>query len=133
MLGRSGLIPGTIVPDIVVLWEPGNGAVSSVVPAVDFATITVAGGITGDDTSNTDAWDDPKSGGRRRPADDYWSTAALATLLGRYKEHGLPVFTADYARTAEDIAEALKTSREYGFVPTVSRTPLDRVPEHVFR
>ncbi|HEX5137779.1 MAG TPA: hypothetical protein VFY93_12450 [Planctomycetota bacterium] len=57
------------VPDLDVLWEPGNGAVSSFSDAgPHLGRIFVAGGITGNDASNQDAWDDPR----------------LARLLGEY-------------------------------------------------
>ncbi|MDJ0520779.1 MAG: endo alpha-1,4 polygalactosaminidase [Planctomycetota bacterium] len=82
--------------------------------------------------SATDDWEAPAAGGRRRPAGDLWNMQALAALLSRYRAAGLPVFTADYAREQDDVAEALRTSRGFGFVPCVSRTPLDRVPEHAF-
>jgi hypothetical protein len=58
VIGRTGLLPGTIVPDMIVHWKPGNGVESKLVPAIEAATVTVAGGITGDDASNTDVWDD---------------------------------------------------------------------------
>lgn len=78
----------------------------------------------------TDDWNAPEAGGRRRPESDTWNTAALAKLLRRYRDHGLPIFTADYAHALKDVELALETSRSFGFVPCVSRTPLDRLPEH---
>jgi hypothetical protein len=47
------------IPDLDVLWEPGNGAASSVVALSDRARIKVAGGIPGDAASNQDVWDPP--------------------------------------------------------------------------
>lgn len=55
-----GGVTGT-VPDLDVLWEPGNGTVSSVtVVSPQLARMVVAGGIAGNDASNQDAWDEPK-------------------------------------------------------------------------
>lgn len=41
----------------------------------------------------------------------------------------LPVFTLDYALQPANIARAITASRAHGFVPCVSRTPLDRLPQ----
>lgn len=118
-------------PDfLVVLQNPGD--LIDRVPAV----VTWVDGIAQEGLvfqgAATSDWDAPKAGGRRRPEDDYWSTPALARLLQRYRDRGLPVLTVDYAQAREDIATALKVSRSFGFVPCASRTPLDRLPEHVF-
>ncbi|MHC4848275.1 MAG: hypothetical protein ACYTEG_07460 [Planctomycetota bacterium] len=59
VLGRAGLTPGTILPHVNILWEPGNGAESRLTPGLNSAQLLIAGGIAGDDTSNTDVWDDP--------------------------------------------------------------------------
>jgi len=58
IIGRGGLLPGSIVPDVNFLWRPGNGDASTVIPAVTVAHIVVAGGVDGIETSNTDVWDD---------------------------------------------------------------------------
>jgi hypothetical protein len=63
---KSG-ITGTM-PNIDVLYAPGNGAVSSVTAGANGATMVVAGGITGVPTSNQDVWDPP----------------VVARLLGEY-------------------------------------------------
>lgn len=81
----------------------------------------------------TDDWRAPAAGGHRRPADDEWNTAALARLLRRYGERTMPVFTVDYALDADDRREALEASRAFGFIPCVTRTPLDRIPDHALR
>lgn len=47
------------IPDLDILWEPGNGAASSVVALADRARMKVAGGIPGNANSNTDVWDPP--------------------------------------------------------------------------
>lgn len=52
--GKSG-ITGT-VPDLDVLWAPGNGAQSS----YTVGKLTIAGGVAGDPSSNQDAWDSPQ-------------------------------------------------------------------------
>jgi hypothetical protein len=57
--GRAGLLAGALLPDLIVHWEPGNGAETVFTPGLEFATLQVAGGIPGDDSSNTDVWDDP--------------------------------------------------------------------------
>lgn len=55
-----GGVAGT-VPDLDVLWKPGNGDQSFLtVVSPQLARLTVAGGITGNDASNQDCWDDPK-------------------------------------------------------------------------
>lgn len=68
VLGRAGVLPGTVLPDLIVHWKPGNGDESRLTPGLDAATLLVAGGITGDNASNTDEWDD----------------AVLMRLIGRY-------------------------------------------------
>ncbi|MHC4491117.1 MAG: hypothetical protein ACYTDU_05795 [Planctomycetota bacterium] len=54
---KSGILAP--FPDMEIYWEPGNGGTSRLV-AGQKAELTVAGGIAGDSTSNTDAWDGPK-------------------------------------------------------------------------
>ncbi len=55
-----GGVTGTL-PDLDVLWEPGNGDVSSfTVVGPQLARLVVAGGIAGNAASNQDAWDDPQ-------------------------------------------------------------------------
>jgi cysteinyl-tRNA synthetase len=48
--------------------------------------------------------------------------------LVRCRELGLPVFTLDYATLPENVERARTLSRRLGFVPFVSRAPLDRLP-----
>jgi cysteinyl-tRNA synthetase len=118
-------------PDfLVVVQNPGDlidrvPAVTMWIDGVAQEGLVFQGGATSD-------WNAPEAGGRRRPESDFWSTTKLAQLLRRYRDRGLPILTADYAHEPEDIKAALETSRSFGFVPTVSRTPLDRLPEHVF-
>ncbi len=80
----------------------------------------------------TSDWEAPEAVGKRRPDEGEGSSVSVARLLRRYHDAGLPVFTVDYARTSEDRAEAVALSRGFGFVPCVTRTPLDRIPDHVF-
>ncbi len=55
-----GGVSGTL-PDLDVLWEPGNGDRSTFTAvSPQLGRLVVAGGIAGDDASNQDAWDDPK-------------------------------------------------------------------------
>lgn len=59
VLGRSGTGAGSILPDLRVYWEEGNGEETTFVPEIDAGQLLVAGGLPGDDTSNTDNFDDP--------------------------------------------------------------------------
>jgi len=54
---KSGIL--ATFPDMEIYWAPGNGATTRLL-AGQKAELTVAGGIPGDSTSNTDEWDDPK-------------------------------------------------------------------------
>ncbi len=60
MAAKSGIL-GTTMPDLDVHYRPGNGAVSEYTSfGSTRATLKVAGGVTGDPTSNRDVWDEPK-------------------------------------------------------------------------
>lgn len=74
-------------------------------------------------------WNDPGAGDVAAAADGPWSTAELGARLAAVRARGLPVFTLDYALLAENRAKAIATSRAFGCVPCVSRTPLDRLPD----
>ena len=52
----------------------------------------------------------------------------LIAQLQKYRARGLTVFTLDYALHPQNIASSEHASRAAGFVPFVSRTPLDRLP-----
>jgi cysteinyl-tRNA synthetase len=71
------------------------------------------------------AWDD-------RSAGDQPTSPELRALLTRRlracRARGLPVFTVDYAVLPENRKTALERSAREGFVPFVSRSPLDRLP-----
>jgi cysteinyl-tRNA synthetase len=73
-------------------------------------------------------WDDPGAGDIAIPATGGWSTQTLTRQLSRYRDAGLPVFTLDYALEPENAALARRRSRAQGFVPCVTRGPLDRLP-----
>jgi endo-alpha-1,4-polygalactosaminidase (GH114 family) len=73
-------------------------------------------------------WDDPGAGDIAIPAEGDWSTEALRRQLSRYRDAGLPVFTLDYALDPTNAALARRRSRASGFVPCVTRGPLDRLP-----
>ena len=70
-------------------------------------------------------WNNPHAGDiRTSNADRRWLFERLDIYLGA----GLPVFTLDYALIPANIDEAYRRSRARGYVPFVSRTPLDRLP-----
>ena len=58
-VARPG-ITNTSLPDLDVIWARGNGEESFFEAVPSRGRLTVAGGITGDPTSNVDAWDSPK-------------------------------------------------------------------------
>lgn len=74
-------------------------------------------------------WDDPASGDIRTPdGNDEWERGWLYSRLDVYRTAGLPVFTCDYCLIPANAEEARTLSRERGYVPLVTRTPLDRLP-----
>jgi len=83
--------------------------------------VSFAGGASSD-------WDDPGNADLAIPATGDWSTETHVRRLTGLRARGLTILTIDYAaeKTNRRAAEAL--ARRYGFVPFVSRTPLDRVP-----
>ncbi|MHC4339064.1 MAG: Ig-like domain-containing protein [Planctomycetota bacterium] len=58
IIAREGL--GASMPDLDIYWKSGNGDVSRFEADGGRGKLTIAGGITGDSTSNRDAWDAPK-------------------------------------------------------------------------
>jgi len=78
------------------------------------------------------AWNDPASGDVAAAPSGPWSTAELSTSLSEILRRGVPVFTLDYSCRPRNVERAQQVSRELGFVPFVSRTPLDRLPRHIF-
>lgn len=72
------------------------------------------------------AWDDPASGDRVAYGDG--ERAALIGKLKTFRDRGARVFTVDYAADPDHAARARALARKHGFVPFVSRTPLDRLP-----
>lgn len=74
-------------------------------------------------------WDDLASGDIRTPeGNDEWERGWLYSRLDVYRAAGLPVFTCDYCLIPANAEEARELSRERGYVPLVTRTPLDRLP-----
>jgi cysteinyl-tRNA synthetase len=73
-------------------------------------------------------WDDPGAGDVATPATGDWSTQTLAASLSRVRARGVPVFTLDYAVSEANARAAIERSAALGFVPAVSRAPLDRLP-----
>ncbi len=69
-------------------------------------------------------WDDPKNADEPVP----WTDEILASLLA-VRRRGVAVFTLDYASRPGTRDHAERTSRRHGFIPAVSRTPLDRLPD----
>lgn len=74
-------------------------------------------------------WNDPASGDIRTPdGPGEWTRQWLYSRLDVYLAAGLPVFTVDYCLDADNAAEARRLSLARGYVPLVTRTPLDRLP-----
>jgi cysteinyl-tRNA synthetase len=77
------------------------------------------------------SWFDAGAGDAPAPPEGDWSTARLLERLRAATHGAVPVFTLDYALVPANIEAATRASRAAGFVPFVSRTPLDRLPPHV--
>lgn len=73
-------------------------------------------------------WSDPEAGDIPAAPDGAWSTPRLGARLAAVRAKGVPVFTLDYSLIPENANAAIATSRAFGLVPCVSRTPLDRLP-----
>lgn len=70
-------------------------------------------------------WDDAAAGDRpTAPA----LQATLLRQLDALHAQGVPVFTLDYAADPAHAAQARAAARGHGFLPFVSRSPLDRLP-----
>ena len=75
------------------------------------------------------AWGDPESGDIRTPnGPGEWTRQWLYSRLDVYRKAALPVFTVDYALILADTQESYRLSRQHGYVPFVSQTPLSRLP-----
>jgi len=72
--------------------------------------------------SATAKWEDAESGDQPTPA------ARADRLAAQLKRLALPVFTLDYALRPDNVDRARSVAQQHGFVPCVSRTPLDRLP-----
>jgi len=74
-------------------------------------------------------WTDPAAGDVPTPTGgDPYTTEWYVQRLQQYRQAGKPVFTIDYALDQGHSANVYRDSRALGFVPFVSRTPLDRLP-----
>jgi len=74
-------------------------------------------------------WSDPAAGDVATPTgSDPYTTEWYIDRLQDYLRAGKTVFTVDYALGEAHSASAYSDSRALGFVPFVSRTPLDRLP-----
>ncbi len=76
-------------------------------------------------------WDDASAADVAVPAEGDWSTAATLAELARCSELGVRILTLDYASQTENARRARELATSNGFVPFVSRTPLDRLPPDV--
>ncbi len=72
-------------------------------------------------------WGDPRAGDIPQGPHEQ---AEMVEMLLQYKDRGLPVFTCDYALLPENVELAYEFSYSHGFVPFVSQTPLDRLPDY---
>ena len=96
------------------------------------AMLQVVDGMAHEDLSfrgtASNDWLQPDTGGQATSAE---RTAELSKRLVAVQDAGLPVFTLDYAIDPSDRMAARTRSMGLGFVPFVTRTPLDRLPDHV--
>lgn len=116
-------------PGFLVVANGGDfllAAVPSAGPGLD-AVLAESVSFEGRATSD---WEAPENGDVAQPAD---VVAARVAGLDRCRESGLVVFTLDYARDPENVAAAEARASERGYVPFVSRTPLDRLPDRAVR
>jgi len=101
--------------------------------------IPVVTGVVQEDVSFAGAassdWDDPKNADLAIAASGDWSTETHIRRLTALRAKGLTILTVDYAANERNRKAAIALATRHGFVPFVSRTPLDRVPEEymVFR
>ncbi len=92
--------------------------------------LKVVDGISHEDLSfrgeASSNWDDTDTGGI---ATDQKESRELARLLTRIRARGVKTFTLDYTLDRKERNTCIRASRKCGAVPSVSRTPLDRLPE----
>lgn len=74
-------------------------------------------------------WFDAEAGDIPAAPAGEWSTPRLGARLAAVRARGVPVFTLDYALQPANVQQAMVASRSFGCVPSVSRTPLDRLPD----
>jgi len=70
----------------------------------------------------------PRSGDIPTPRHGEYGTLWLQARLDQYRAAGLPVLVIDYCVNEQHRLECYQLSRARGYVPFVSRTPLDRLP-----
>ncbi len=86
-----------------------------------------------DGNADTD-WDAEGAGDIRVPdvgvdEDDGYNRAFYEATLEPFLAAGLPVFSVDYARLADNASEAYDTASAKGYVPYVSQRSLDRLTD----
>jgi len=95
--------------------------------------VPVLDGVVQEDVSFAGAassdWDDPANADASIPATGEWSTETHIRRLTALRKRGLLILTIDYAADETNRRAAESLARRHGFVPFVSRTPLDRIPE----
>jgi cysteinyl-tRNA synthetase len=74
-------------------------------------------------------WDDPNNADLAIAATGDWSTETHVRRLSALRAKGLTILTVDYATEERNRDAARALARRYGFVPFVTRTPLDRIPD----
>jgi len=94
--------------------------------------IPVLSGVVQEDVSFAGAassdWNDPMNADLAIAVSGEWSTETHVRRLTNLRARGLTILTVDYASEERNRKAAEALARRHGFVPFVSRTPLDRVP-----
>ena len=76
------------------------------------------------------SWADPKACDVVVPATGAkYSQAHYLGMLQKYKDFNVPIFNCEYACGATKVQHAYGESLKQGFVPYVSRRPLDRLTD----
>lgn len=72
-------------------------------------------------------WGDPNAGDIPTPSSE---RTELTNVLQEYRARGKPVFIIDYAQIPANINSAYDYAYSQGFIPFVTQTPLDRLPNY---
>lgn len=72
-------------------------------------------------------WGDPNAGDIPTPSSE---RAELTNMLQQYRSRGKPVLIIDYAQIPANITSAYNYAYSQNFVPFVTQTPLDRLPNY---